>query len=221
MTGFSRWAIIRSGFRQHKGSWSNGCVDLYGMLCRRYGGNGNQVCLEEWSADPDHTADFIFRLSPEDTPPLVAIFGYSWGCGYGAVKLARALDRRGIDVDYMVLSDPVHYSLAAWRALIPAGLFRRIVITIPANVHHVWWFRQEVDKPCGHDLDTESPYTNIHEPEVLHHPHGEMDSAPEFHWRCLKVARMLFVGGRSEDEAVAHEAVQRAVHVDRTEAGDP
>ena len=189
---FSRWCIMRSGFRQETGSWLNGCVDIYGIMSRQYAGNGNQVILENWDASPEHTADFIARLGPDDEKPTVGIFGYSWGCGYGAMKLARNLRQRGIAVRYMVLCDPVYYSWAKWRALIPIGIFGRLKIKVPSNVQEVWWLRQHVSRPAGHDLVAEGPYTEIHTPVVLEVPHVDMDNTMEFRTMCMRVAERIF-----------------------------
>lgn len=190
---FTNWLIIRSGFRQHKGGVGNGCVELLRSLAWHFGGNGNRVELEAWDDDPEHTADYIHRLGPLDRPPNVAIFAYSWGCGYGFVELARALRRHGIDVNQAVLCDPVYHGLAKWRALVPRTLFSKVYVTIPSNVSEVHWLRQDVSKPAGHDLRVESTYTKLHEPKLLQVPHIEMDNAPEFHQLCRQVAAVMTV----------------------------
>jgi pimeloyl-ACP methyl ester carboxylesterase len=189
---FDKWLIIRSGFRQHHGSPHNGCVDIYGEMCHKYGGNHNQVILEPWDACPEHTADFIYRLSEKDEPPTVAIFAYSWGVGYGAVRLAYELRERDIKVQYAVFCDPVYHGLARWRAILPRTFFSRVRITVPSNIREVWWLKQENSKPAGHDLVAESPYTEIHDPFVLDIPHTEMDNAKEFRILCRRVAKEVF-----------------------------
>lgn len=188
---FDHFLIVRSGFLQHKGSAGNGCVRLAGELAWRFGGGatGTRVELEAWDDDPRASAEFICRLGSKTRPPLVCIFAYSWGCGYGFVRLAEALGDLGIGVRAAVLCDPVYHGLARWRALIPRTLFRRIRIRIPANVDEVHWFRQLQTKPAGHDLKATSRYTRIHDPVVLDSPHTEMDNRPEFRERCLHVAR--------------------------------
>jgi len=188
---FQRWIIIRSGFRQHRGNSANGCVNILGRLGTQYGGNGNRIELQEWDDSPSHTADYIYRLSDPKNPPQVALFGYSWGCGYGVVRLAKELRRKQINVRYAVLCDPVYHGLARWRALIPRGLFSRVRIVIPSNVEEVFWLRQKISKPAGHDIVRESRYTTIHPPQVLQVRHTEMDNAPEFFAKCQHVAACL------------------------------
>lgn len=191
MEFFQRWIIIRSGFWQHHGDAANGCVQILGRLGTLYGGNGNRIELQEWDDSPAHTADYIYRLSDPNEPPRVALFGYSWGCGYGVVQLAKYLRAKRINVQYAVLCDPVFHGVARWRALIPRTLFSRIRIKIPSNVEEVFWLRQFKTKPAGHDLVAESPYTKIHQPQVLDVIHTEMDNAPEFSSTCERVAACL------------------------------
>lgn len=186
--------IVRSGFLQHKGSPGSGCTRIAGELSWLYGGHANRVELEAWNACPRQSAEYIYRLGRKGTPPNVCIFAYSWGAGYGFVRLARELGRLGIPVRCAVLSDPVYHGLARWRALIPRTLFRRISITVPANVEDVVWFRQQTNRPAGHDLRYESPYTRRRDPTVLDLPHTEMDNAPEFRCRCLAIARAMVEG---------------------------
>lgn len=201
---FDRFLIVRSGFLQHKGSAGNGCVRLAGELAWHFGGGAGRtrVELEAWDDDPRATAEFVYRLGRKETPPTVCVFAYSWGCGYGFVRLAEALGELGVGVRAAVLCDPVYHGLARWRALIPRTLFRRVRIRIPANVDEVHWFRQFETKPAGHDLKPTSPYTRIHDPVVLDSPHTEMDNRPEFHQRCLRVARQV-VGDHAERAARA------------------
>lgn len=186
--------VVRSGFLQHKGSAGSGCTRIAGELSWRFGGHANRVELEAWNACPQQSAEYIYRLGRKGTPPNVCIFAYSWGCGYGFVELANELGRLGIPVRCAVLCDPVYHGLARWRALLPRTLFRRVTVTIPANVQDVHWFRQHIDKPAGHDLRYESPYTIQRDPEVLPIGHTEIDNAPEFRNRCLSVARACVEG---------------------------
>lgn len=189
-----KWLIVRSGFRQTRGTWSNGCVDLMGLLSRRYGGGQNRVELETWDANPHDTVEYIYHLSPKQHSPTVGIFAYSWGCGYGAMTLAREFRKKDIDVRYMVLCDPVYHGWRKWRALCSRILFMPVRIQIPSNVNEVWWLRQHVNRPSGHDLVAESPYTVIHAPLILQLPHDQMDNSPEFHSLCMAVAARLFEG---------------------------
>jgi pimeloyl-ACP methyl ester carboxylesterase len=186
------WVIMRSGFTQTKGKPGNGCVDIVGELAQRYGGNGNRIELEAWKDCPEHTAHYIHRLSSKKNPPRIALFGYSWGCGYGIVRLAKALDARGIHVKYAVLCDPVRYSILPWRAMMQKTFYKKFKIKLPPNIHEVFWLRQSVNVPSGYDLVATSSYTTIHRPKIVNVRHQEMDNTPEFKIMCLKVAQMMF-----------------------------
>jgi len=193
---FTKWIIIRSGFLQSKGNVGNGCVNILRSLELEYGSKGTRIELENWDDDTEHTAEYIYQLSSKENPPDVAIFAFSWGCGYGFINLARSLQKRGIDVKYAVLCDPVYYGLAKWRALIPKTLYSKVYITVPGNVKEVFWLRQNVSKPAGHDLRAESPYTCIHEPIILDVKHTDADNSPQFMALCNEVAAKLMAGPR-------------------------
>jgi len=49
---------------------------------------------QTWDADFDSLAEFFWRNGTSAT--VVNIYAYSWGCGHGFVKLAKALQARGI-----------------------------------------------------------------------------------------------------------------------------
>jgi len=190
---FSKWLIVRSGFRQHRGDDEcNGCVQIGRDLATLYSGPSQRVELGAWDNDPEDTADYIYRWSGGDSPPQVMLVGYSWGAGYGVVQLAKQLRERNIRVQHAVLCDPVKHSVAVWRAMIPRTIFHHIQITIPSNIESVYWLRQYEDKPAGHDLVAESPYTKIHAPYILKCGHVEADNDPAFYEMCLNVARRFF-----------------------------
>lgn len=181
--------ILRSGFLQHKGSAGSGCTRIMREMDLLFGGHKTRVELEPWDACPEQTAEYIYRLGRKDTPPDICIFAYSWGAGYGFVNLARALHDRGLRVHTAVLCDPVHYSWARWRALLPQTLFHRVIsVNVPPNVDRVHRFWQRIDKPAGHPLKLESGRTQYLSDTELHVPHTEMDNTPEFRRRCLEVA---------------------------------
>ena len=189
--GFDRWLIVRSGYRQRIGSWHNGCTQIAAELSALYGGNGNRVELQGWDASPTYTADYIHQLSPVMTRPKVAIFAYSWGVGYGFVKLAKELRAHGIDVEQAVLCDPVYHGLFKWRALIPKKMFGIVKITVPSNVKEVHWLRQNVNKPAGHNIVAESKSTIIHEAEWIDRPHTDMDNSSRFRELCMQAAERI------------------------------
>src|SRR5882672_5187411 len=67
----------------------------------------------------------------ENERPCRAIIGHSTGADH-AIEIARALNRRGIDVEYLFLFDPT------------------LPLTIPPNVHHCYNFMSPV--PVGHGI---------------------------------------------------------------------
>lgn len=78
----------------------------------------------------------------------VIIAGYSWGAGHGAPRLAKALRRAGVEVDLMILIDPIY------RSRLPL-VFRLLAFTtwlgvkVPANVRRVMVWRQRCDRLRG------------------------------------------------------------------------
>ena len=74
MSDVRKWLFILSGFRQHRGASSNGCVDLMSRLSSIYGCGTNRVELDTWHASSRDTAAYVCHLGIKDEPPIVAIF---------------------------------------------------------------------------------------------------------------------------------------------------
>ncbi len=85
------------------------------------------VHYRPWDHDWWEFAKFIQynnTLARHGDPLVVVLIGFSWGAGWGAMRLARELQALGIEVRDMVLSDPVYRSawwLLAWRSKFPSG----------------------------------------------------------------------------------------------------
>lgn len=190
------WIIVRSGNLQTAASPGSGCVRLFEDLNARFASRTVRVELEAWKDDPETTAAFVDRLSSDLDPPKIVLIGYSWGAGYGCVRLAKALRTRGLQVDAAVLCDPVYHSRVLWwRALLARTLFRPVTITIPSNVAEVHWLRQHVDRPAGHDLVAQAPKrTTIHDPQVLDVGHLAIDDTREFHSLALRTVQDVLSG---------------------------
>ena len=185
------WHIVIPGFLQNEGE-PVGMVWLWNDLHHIHTGPETAVVLREWKADWNALAELIWRLRG-NYRPRIAVYAYSWG-GMSAMILARQLQGRGLDVDWMVLSDPVYrhwYSLGNWRLLVP---WSRIVV--PSNVRRVDWFQQRTDLPQAHRLVAADPTaTHIGEPwEAFDVKHSYMDDLREFQKRCREVARNLVPG---------------------------
>jgi len=184
---FDTYFLLRSGNLQTKGNAGNGMSLLGGRVYEMTRDTpGVRVEWECWDDSPRGTAEWIYRFGRHDPPPAVIMFCYSYGCGYGFVRVARELKKLGIPIKHAVLCDPVHYSVTRWRSLIQRTpiIGRRLYVAVPSNVQAVTWFRQRVDLPSGHDLRFESADTINHGPTYLQAGHTEMDNQPEFHAAC-------------------------------------
>lgn len=135
-----------------------------------------------WDDDWPALAALIARNSAAD--PVIRIVAYSWGCGFGAMTLARELQKLNLAVDVMVLADPVYRNPSVPRWLNVRALLNKAwapSITVPSNVREVHWTRQYNNKPQGHDLQAEDARaTRIHEAVVRDLEHGQMDDDPFF-----------------------------------------
>lgn len=147
---------------------------------------------ENWKRWAEHV-ELIGLLHNEEV--LVAVHGYSWGGGWGAIQFARQLRRLGIAVRVMVLCDPVYRS--RWLSFRWLSLLRRDVpllgspvIRIPSNVGEVHCFHQTMNRPQAHRLLPENG-TKINPSVRLWRTHEAMDDAPEFHRQSLAVADRL------------------------------
>lgn len=178
-----------SGFTQSEENW-NGVQELREKLLSElddYSSLSVRVRLDVWNAHWYAIARQMYMLReryPQE-PFAVVAFAYSWGVGNGLVKLAKNLDRFGVDIAHAVVSDPVYrhwFSLGNWRALL--GDSR---IAIPANVLRIEGFHQETNIPQGRrpmsDRLTCEPWT------LLRRPHAEMDDARPWWERCVEVAK--------------------------------
>ena len=185
------WHIVISGFLQNEGL-PVGMVQLWRDLHQAHAGPDTCVTLREWNSDWNALAELIWRMRGE-RPPRIAIYSYSWG-GMSAVLLARQLQRRGIDVQWMVLSDPVYrhwYPLGNWRTLVPWS-----EIIVPTNVDWVDWFRQRTNWPRAHRVvAADSDETHVSAPWMARHiDHSHMDDLVEFQKRCREVANIIEKG---------------------------
>lgn len=180
------WHVCVAGFLQTEGE-PTGIVRLWRRLHQQHSDPRTRVELRSWADRTDTLAELIWRLRPDNHPPLIRLYGYSWG-GAACVRLARDLQKRGLPVASMVLSDAVYrhpYWAGNWRAFVPLS---RLVV--PANVREVFWFRQQNNWPSGHTLVAAYPQTVIHPAHVIGwFGHQYMDDLDEFHRLAEHVAR--------------------------------
>ena len=124
------------------------------------------VTLHRWNDNWRAFANHILRTGPINPGTMdIRVVAYSWGCGYAAVRFAKALMKRGLEVQRMVFSDPVYHSwFGLWRA-VWSPLIGEPKIHIPQNVGRVSYVVQREDIPHGHELVACNPSrTQIDEP---------------------------------------------------------
>lgn len=182
---FRNVIYIITGFLQTSGSRS-GLIDLWRDLYVTHAEQETLVRLLPWRSDWSAEGEFIFRLS--EPRPSIGVVAFSWGAGWGFVRLAKALNARGLEVRHACLIDPVYrhsYWLGQWRAFVPG-----IPIAIPSNVRRVTWWRQQQDWPRGHKLtgsgNTVIANTVIAPPINVSASHVYMDDNPAILKACQK-----------------------------------
>ena len=175
--GILHWAIVFAGFQQSTGRPS-GSFKLWQRVHAAAGGKMFRSEFRAWNDDVDELANLIFHASGDHLAPTINVAGYSWG-GMTAANFCRRLAERGIEVDRVVLCDPVYrhrYWFGNWRALVPGSTIR-----IPPNVRRVDVFRQSVNLPAGHNVVADCPNTYVAEAIELNRRHEWMDDAAIFH----------------------------------------
>lgn len=189
--------VCISGFTQTQGR-GHGVFRLSESLVERGYNDGvdRRVWYLRWNENWRRWAEHVELIGVlHNREVLVAVYGYSWGGGWGAMQFARELRRLGIGVRFMVLCDPVFRS---WHPLLRfQSLFRRDVpflsapvIRVPSNVGEVFAFNQTFNRPQAHRLLPENG-TIIHPSVRLFRTHEAMDDAPEFHQQALATAEKL------------------------------
>lgn len=138
---------------------------------------------------------------PPPLSPLINIYAYSWGAGYGAIRLTQfLLSVANYNVQNMVLADPVYcssYFFNRWRAMFSSRFsFTRWFapqITIPSNVLSVFWSRQYNNWPRAHSLVSyPDSKTVIHSPYLEHSlTHSEMDESIWFQNKIKQITNPL------------------------------
>lgn len=205
----AKHAFLIAGFRQPRG-WYCGMLKLAKDLDDARIPDAKILGPIPWHADWAGYAEQFSKLHNGEESPQVFIFGYSYGGGWGAIRLALELRKRGIRVHRMILTDPVYRSpslLGRIRAVIPPyrprgrqkvhwlrlllwdalWLAGRIVpglcprIRKPDNVADILVFRQRENLPMGHTIDGES---STYWSDV---PHEQMDELPPFHAVCKRL----------------------------------
>jgi len=188
--------ICISGFTQNESS-THGVFTLSEKLARASHAcqHNSRVWLCTWDSRWHHVAEHIWLLWREYTDSAddlaINIYGYSWGAGWGAVRLATQLEQRGLPVRVAVLCDPVYRHpnpIFRWYSLLGRDWWVAPRIIIPANVARVVTFNQRHNHPQGHLVTAAGRATVVDAPVELDRIHQYMDDAREWHDACLREA---------------------------------
>jgi len=203
MTRVHKRHIIISGFLQNR-LLENGLDRLY-MELLRHSTPECQVDFYDWHSDWKAIAEFIKRTGPDDYDQFdIRCYTYSWGCGYGFTRLAKYLNKIGIPITVVVMSDPVYYpGFLKHRALFS---FFDPIIKIPENVNLALTYVQKQNRPRGHQVVSSRPIVRCL--GELKMTHQYMDDAPQFRMTCLRVAQLDKAG---LDEAFVHGRCGHAI----------
>lgn len=189
--------VVIAGFTQTRNRW-HGMLALYEQMLAERGHDGlvTRVWFQRWYDDWRNIAEHAWLIGDHHKQRVQAcVYAYSWGAGWGAMRFAHYLDRNGIKVGVMVLSDPVYRHplfngvpllqyVGQWRAMFPGSA----KIKVPPNVGEVFCYFQRKNRPSGHDLVAVGD-TKIHECVQLDVVHEKMDDDNTFHKMALKKAR--------------------------------
>lgn len=170
------WWLIFSGFSQ-RSDRPHGCLRLYRRLAMHRMPH-TELRLLTWDADVRALADEMATLGTQ----RVLVAAYSYGAGWGARRLAWHLQSRGIAIDLMLLSDPVHrtwFRPLNLRALLPTGHRFKPRIVLPATVRRVRTWRQITEPPFASPVYVPDPDEQVI--LVPNTPHVAMDDFAGWH----------------------------------------
>ncbi len=177
-----RWIVCISGYMQSEARLS-GIEQLQHKIHTQCSSPTTRVLLKSWRDSPDDLAERIWRSQPHH-PPGIVVIGYSYG-GCTAIALCEELERRGLDVEHLLLLD------AVWRPwhLIPSllSLLKLWVLKVPSNVGTCYSWTQTLTKPSGHTVQVDRDATTLHRC-TLNVGHQYVDEHPVAHECAMRVA---------------------------------
>lgn len=154
----------------------------------------SRVSLRRWNDDWSDVAEYYWLLGQEHQAHVVVnIYAYSWGVGWGAIQLARQLQKRAIAVHHLVSADGV-YRHRWFRLPSMLGRGTRVspIICVPSNVRIVTPFHQTINRPQGHELAGDKNFTGIiHASREVPATHQYLDDAADFHDAAIAAAQSL------------------------------
>jgi len=184
--------VLISGFQQTIAR-PNGVVELWKKM-RTYASPSTSVNIWTWDSKWQDVAALMRMVAGPAEQPLIFVYAYSWGAGWGFIELARELREYGLQIHHAVLADPVYRSnlLPTWLPINALSLTRFPTISVPRNVREVSWTYQRKNRPWGHTpIPQVAQLTKVNAPIQRPGPHDAMDNDPEWHQMCLNVARSV------------------------------
>jgi len=189
---FERWLICIPGYMQRRGDPGAGVPALHRELSAAYNGPTCRVDLFLWDSKWRDLARWIDQSSIRAA--RIDVFAYSWGVGFGFLRLAKYLRRHGREIQNAVLCDGVahvgpglgpFHTASKSLAFLPCWSIR-----IPDNVRAVHRLRQENSLLRGHPIHRADPNrTRLATPIYdVHRVHATMDDSPAFFGLCKEIA---------------------------------
>lgn len=182
------WDIVISGFRQTLHG-RTGSEDLW-MKLRKLSSPTRSIQLLTWRADWKGLAAFIKRTSTPN--PVIRVSAFSWGVGWGFIRLCNHLDRCGLRVHTGVWCDGIYrwpYT-PDWFPVNPLSLTSWPSITVPHCVDELYWFYQTTSRPKGHKPKLpRGSVTQMHPGRYLSCSHVYADRQPAYHDLVLALAQ--------------------------------
>ena len=191
-----RWHQCISGFTQTERR-CHGVLKLSEKLhACGYNNHVSRVSLRPWNSDWSETAEHIWLIGQHHRAEVVVnIYAYSWGVGWGAVKLCRELKKRGVMVNALVSADGVYRHpllCLRWLSLLKRDRTFAPVIRIPSNVREVICFHQSLNQPQGHRIVGDEDFSGIIRPSVeINATHQYVDDSDHFHSAAMHAAERL------------------------------
>lgn len=215
MTAYDPYEPIRDhlfligGYTQVRGTTGKGMIGTWHRLHNAYSTKGVNVQYQEWDSDWSQQAECVYRASDSGRNARVVIAAYSWGGGYGAVRLMWELQKRNIQVSGVILSDAVRHFGGRWahRIGVAQGLayYQGWHLYIPQNVapENIFWFVQHTRGPDsswlhGHELywaNQDGSASNAKVPNRIECPglvHSTMDTLFGFQDKIDEVCGKVF-----------------------------
>ena len=187
------------GFRQGDNRW-HGTKDMHELVLAQlddYSALSVRIHYRSWNSNWKAIATDTKLLKNRywHEPFGIVVNCFSYGAGWGLRRYAHYLLRSNLQIACAVISDGIlrpWTKLLAWQSIIG-----RYPIHLPDNILTYHGFYQDVSRPSGVQPVGNAKCLSW---ENLHVEHILMDDEPQWHARCVEVAKdhaKLFVQSRS------------------------